>query len=101
MQRLSIALGTALQESGQHTFDLNDIVRESIAIHPHASDHFPNLLARHGVADPKLHQDARDSCHANRFFGLKLFPEALTTIRTLRTSPTVSGIGLVTNGPSS
>ena len=52
--RLRIALGTAIESSGINHPDLDRVVDESIAIHPHASEHFPVLLAHYGVRDPDL-----------------------------------------------
>ena len=98
--RLRIALGTAFESSGINHPDLDRVVDESIAIHPHASDHFPDLLAQHGVSDPDLHAAARRWYHQNRFYGLELFPETMTVLRSVRAHPNVSTVGLVTNGPS-
>jgi len=98
--RLRIALGTALESAGIRHPDLDRLVEESIAIQPHASDHFPALLTRHGVHDPELHAAARNWYHQNRFHGLELYPEALTVLRSVRTHPNVTAVGLVTNGPS-
>ena len=98
--RLRIALGTAIETSGGTHANLDDIVHESIAIHPHASDHFPDLLTRHGVSDPDVHDEARRWYHQNRFYGLELFPEAIDVLRSVRAHPNVTSIGLVTNGPS-
>lgn len=98
--RLRIALGTALEESGCATTDLDRLVAESIATHPHASDHFPALLQANGVTDPNRHQAARDWYHRNRFHGLALFPDALAVLRAVRAMPTVASVGLITNGPA-
>jgi HAD superfamily hydrolase (TIGR01549 family) len=98
--RLRIALGTALEASDIDELNIDTVVGESIAIHPHASDHFPELLQRHGVLDAGLYAEARRWYHQNRFYGLNLFPDALDVLRSVRAHPTITAIGLVTNGPS-
>jgi HAD superfamily hydrolase (TIGR01549 family) len=98
--RLRLALSTALESAGIDHPDLDRVVDESIAIHPHASDHFPELLERHGVRDPDLHDAARRWFHQNRFYGLELFPGALAALRSIRAHPNVARVGIVSNGPS-
>jgi putative hydrolase of the HAD superfamily len=98
--RLHGAFGMAFAEAGVTGIDLDEIIRESVAIHPHGSDHFPALLARHGVENPDLAIRARRWYHHNRFLGLDLFPEARDVIREIRALPGVAAIGLITNGPA-
>jgi HAD superfamily hydrolase (TIGR01549 family) len=98
--RLLGAYGQAFEGAGVTDIDLDAIVAESIAIHPHGSDHFPDLLARHGVDDPELARDARRWYHHNRFLGLDLYPGARTVLDTVRALPDVHAVGLITNGPS-
>src|SRR3954466_769158 len=57
--RLCGAFGQAFHAADADPGDLDAIVAASIAIHPHGSDHFGTLLARHGVEDPELHREAR------------------------------------------
>ncbi len=82
--------------------DLDRVIEDSIAVHPHGTDHFAELLLRHGVVDPAVAEAAADWYRTNRFHGLALFDDAVATLQVLRNS--VQGfkrrIGLVTNGPA-
>lgn len=98
--RLRHAFAAAFERAGIVSPNLDDIVRESISIHPHASDHFPALLSRHGVEDPALAAEARRWYHHNRFLGLDLYPRARDVLVAVRALAGVHAIGLVTNGPA-
>jgi HAD superfamily hydrolase (TIGR01549 family) len=98
--RLRGALGNALAAAGIVDADIEAIIAESIEIHPHGSDHFPELLARHGVSDAELAQEARRWYHSNRFLGLNLFTDARAVLREVRALDGVRATGLVTNGPA-
>ena len=98
--RLRRAFGEAFARSRAPIPDLEILVAESIAIHPHGSDHFAALLLQHGVTDSTAQAAARNLYLSNRFLGLTLFPDALPTLRTLRATPGVAAVGLLTNGPS-
>jgi HAD superfamily hydrolase (TIGR01549 family) len=98
--RLCGAFGRAFEAVGISPGILDQIVTESIAIHPHGSDHFAMLLTQHGVLDPELHRDARRWYHHHRFLGLQLFPDAIEIVRTIRAMTGVSHVGLITNGPA-
>ena len=98
--RLRGALGSALAAAGIADADIEAIIAESIEIHPHGSDHFPDLLARHGVSDTELAQEARRWYHSNRFLGLDLFTDARAVLREVRALDGVRAMGLVTNGPA-
>jgi putative hydrolase of the HAD superfamily len=98
--RLRTAFGKAFEVAGAENVDLEAVIAESIAIHPHGSDHFPEVLARYGVTDPDLAMDARRWFHQNRFLGLSLFPDAREVLRRTRALAGVRKIGLVTNGPA-
>lgn len=98
--RLMGAYGQAFAAAGVTDIDLDAIVAESIAIHPHGSDHFPAVLARHGVDDPELARDARRWYHHNRFLGLELFPGARDVLDRVRSFSDVHAVGLITNGPA-
>jgi putative hydrolase of the HAD superfamily len=97
--RLRRAYGEAFQRAGVTGVDLDSVIAASIAIGPHGSDHFPDLLARHGVTDPAHAAEARRWYHQNRFLGLELFPDARSVLEAVRALPGVRAIGLVTNGP--
>jgi HAD superfamily hydrolase (TIGR01549 family) len=99
--RLRRAFGDALaQVPGGEAVDLDRLVEESIAIQPHGSDHFGELLTRYGAGRAELVQRARDWFHANRFHGLRLFPGAADLLADLRRLDPAPRIGLVTNGPT-
>jgi len=99
--RLRIAFATALTHApGGSEIDLDRVIAESIAIHPHGSDHFGELLARYGVADAAVAQTARSWYHANRFLGLALFADAAEMLRAIRAALPGRRIGLITNGPA-
>ena len=82
--------------------DLDRVIEDSLALHPHGTDHFADLLLQHGVTDPAVAAAAADWYRANRFLGLALFDDAVATLQALRNP--LSGderrIGLVTNGPA-
>jgi HAD superfamily hydrolase (TIGR01549 family) len=98
--RLRGAFEGAFAAAGIDEVDLDEIIAESIAIHPHGSDHFPNLLARHGLTDDVLAQEARRWYHRNRFLGLDLYEDARAVLAEVRALPGVRAIGLVTKGPA-
>lgn len=95
--RLRTALGAALIGL---PVDLDAVIAESIAIHPHGVDHFPELLTRHGLDRPEAALAAQAWYRANRFYGLSLFADALPTLVLARTGPPSRRVGLVTNGPT-
>jgi putative hydrolase of the HAD superfamily len=98
--RLRGAYGDAFLAAGARDIDLDAVIAESIAIHPHGSDHFPDILARHGVENPDLALEARRWYQQNRFLGLRLFPDARELLHRVRNLPSVRKIGLITNGPA-
>ena len=98
--RLRRAFGDALAAAGVTDVDLDAVIEESIAIHPHGSEHFPDVLHRYGVTDPQLAAQARRWYSQNRFFGLDLFVEARDVLDMVRALPEVESIGLITNGPA-
>jgi putative hydrolase of the HAD superfamily len=99
--RLRTAFGSALAHSPDiATIDLDQVIAESLAIHPHGSEHFPELLARYGVADPAVAQAARSWYHSNRFLGLTLFAGAVEMLGAIRLAFPGRRIGLITNGPA-
>ena len=92
------ALATCKTRAGAEPIDIERLIAESIAIHPHGTDHFPDLLRHYGVEDPDIVTGAREWYQANRFLGLQLFPDAVTTLRLARGNG--RAIGLITNGPA-
>ena len=93
---------------------LDELVAASIAEAPHGGDHFPALLARHGLDDAEAAEGARRWFSENRFLGLELFPDAVRLLGLARGVPThgvqtrgaetrgagARRVGLVTNGPA-
>jgi putative hydrolase of the HAD superfamily len=99
--RLRTAFGTALAHlPDAAAIDLDQVIAESLAIHAHGSEHFPELLARYGVADPTVAQTARSWYHTNRFLGLTLFADAVEMLGAIRLALPGRRIGLITNGPA-
>jgi putative hydrolase of the HAD superfamily len=98
--RLRGAFGDAFSAAGVEGVDLDRVIAESIGIHPHGSDHFPDLLAGHGMTDPDLAREARRWYHHNRFLGLDLYPDARSVLAAVRELPGARGIGVITNGPA-
>lgn len=80
--------------------DMEALIAESIMLHPHGTDHFADLLARHGVTDPDAVAAARRWYQTNRFHGLRLFPDALETLALVRAAGMSRKVGLITNGPA-
>lgn len=85
--------------------DLDQMVAESIMMHPHGCDHFEELFARYNIDDPQAARAAADWYRGNRFHGLRLFPEAADVFQAVRNALARNGpssprpIGVVTNGP--
>lgn len=97
--RLREAFGRALSAT-RDDVDLDRVIAESIDIHPHGTDHFPDLLARYGVLRADAVAAAQTWYRVNRFYGLALFPDALSTLRLARSVLLGRKVGLVTNGPA-
>jgi HAD superfamily hydrolase (TIGR01509 family) len=96
--RLRIAFGSALD--CKPDLDLDRLIADSLSIHPHGTDHFPELLARYGIADPSVAEAAATWYRTNRFHGLAFFADAVATLGALRSSDPTRRIGVVTNGPA-
>lgn len=100
----ALRLRRAFAPALDHVPDLNlaRVIEDSIAVNPHGTDHFAELLLRHGVADPAVAETAAGWYRTNRFLGLALFDDAVATLQALRNpAPGLERrIGLVTNGPA-
>jgi putative hydrolase of the HAD superfamily len=79
--------------------DLAALIAASIAIHPHGADHFGDLLRPYGVTSDGAAL-ASAWYRANRFHGLKLFPDAVATLDAVRAALPTARLGLITNGPA-
>jgi FMN hydrolase / 5-amino-6-(5-phospho-D-ribitylamino)uracil phosphatase len=100
--RLRTAFSLGAQEVGlpDGALDLDAMITESIAIHPHGADHFVEVFTGRGV-DPRAGDIAREWYVSNRFHGLALFADAVETLQAVRAARAGRRIGLVTNGPTS
>lgn len=99
--RLGTAFAAALESipAGRERPAVDALIEASIAIHPHAADHFPEVLRPHGVSTEAA-RAAIAWYRANRYHGLKLFAETTEVLAALRASAPSRPIGLVTNGPA-
>ena len=95
--RVRLKASFAAAFDGSPPAHIDQIVEESIERSVFGTDHFAEVLAPHGVDDPSQIQAAADIYVADRFRGLKLFPEAIDVVEAVRTQ---AGIGMITNGPS-
>jgi HAD superfamily hydrolase (TIGR01549 family) len=99
--RLRMAFSIAYETANSSAnIDLDKLIEESVAIHPHGTDHFGDLLARHGINDPRAVEAAKEWYRQNRFHHLALFDDALDTLATVRRLSSTQKIGLITNGPT-
>jgi putative hydrolase of the HAD superfamily len=80
--------------------DFAPLIAESIALHPHSTEHFAELLAIHGITAEEAVRAAREWYGQNRFHTLALFPDTVMTLETVRRLPGVERIGMITNGPT-
>lgn len=98
--RLTRAFAIALAVAGvDREIDLHALAHQSVAMHPHGTDHFAGLLAPHGVP-PAAAAEAAAWFRANRFLGLALFADAVRVLEAVRQVKPGRVIGIVTNGPA-
>src|SRR4051794_40176767 len=106
--RLRIAFMRSIAGCGlsHEEIDIDQMIADSILLHPHGTDHFPELFARFGIDDASQAHAAADWYRTNRFYGLRLFPEVVDVVRVLRRGlrrtalAAVRPLGIVTNGPA-
>jgi putative hydrolase of the HAD superfamily len=99
--RLRIAFSQALAATARdRDVDLDRLIEESVAIHPHGTEHFPELFRRHRLGNERDAARAAEWYRTNRFHGLALFDDAIKTLTAVRQSESVERLGLITNGPS-
>ena len=85
---------------------IEEMIIESIRISPHGAEHFPRLFSRFGIDDPVAAIAAAEWYRANRFYDLRLFGDAVTTLTALRSFQAPDGtcrmrrLGIITNGPA-
>jgi HAD superfamily hydrolase (TIGR01549 family) len=99
--RLRTAFSLALDstESAQ-ALDLDDLIAQSLEIHPHGTDHFADLFRRNGIDAEGAAEIASDWYRTNRFHSLTLFADAVETLKAVRDLRPPRTIGLITNGPT-
>src|SRR3712207_3151700 len=56
---------------------LERMIADSLAIHPHGADHFPEVFRRYGIADHSVAEAAMAWYRTHRFHGLALFADAV------------------------
>ena len=99
--RLRTAFSLALDSTeSSPALDLDDLIAQSLAIHPHGTDHFRELFAHHGIQDEQVAAKAGEWYRANRFHSLSLFADAVETLEGVRRMRPPRTIGMITNGPT-
>jgi len=99
--RLRHAFATAFEIAPPpSTPNMELLIQESIAMHPHGAEHFPELLESYGVTVADAVIAARGWYQTNRFHGLRLFDDAISTLALARLGEDGRRLGLVTNGPA-
>jgi len=97
----SLDLGSRPERAAPPTRrDLERMIADSVAMHPHGADHFPELFQRHGIVDPTAAEAAMAWYRTNRFHGLALFADAVGALQAVRRVRPAPSLGLVTNGPA-
>lgn len=85
---------------------IREMIAASIAQSPHGVDHFPRLFSHFGIEAPNAAAAAADWYRSNRFHDLKLFPEVISILGSLRYLRLPDGsrvrrrLGIITNGPA-
>jgi FMN phosphatase YigB (HAD superfamily) len=103
--RIAFSLDSNGKTLSSHGRDLDQMVAESIRIHPHGVDHFEALFRTYGIDDSAVAQAAAHWYLNNRFHGLALFPDTELVLRAVRVTTdgpnriTSRPVGIITNGP--
>jgi HAD superfamily hydrolase (TIGR01549 family) len=102
--RLRTAFSLALDSTEPaQALDLDDLIAQSLEIHPHGTDHFTELFRRNGINADEAEcaaEIASEWYRTNRFHSLTLFADAVETLKAVRGLPPPRTIGLITNGPT-
>ncbi|MGH2613952.1 MAG: HAD family hydrolase [Thermomicrobiales bacterium] len=104
--RIAFAMTPDGDVASREGIDLDQMIADSIRIHPHGADHFAELFRAYGIDDPAQARAAADWYRQNRFHGLALYPESRAVLRAVRPRLTAGDrlarqpIGIITNGPS-
>lgn len=93
LERTRYAFAPSFASSTQ----LERAVAAALAHSGDGSDHFEQVLADHGVADPAIVAAARNRYVEDRYRGLRLFADAREVVEAISR---VAAVGLVTNGPT-
>ncbi len=99
-RRIEYAFRLAAEHDGVRLpEDLQPLVAESIARHPHGAEHFGELLLPYGISAEAV-ATGKQWFVTHRFYTLELFPDAIATIEAVRAALANRKIGVVTNGPT-
>ncbi|MGH2559145.1 MAG: HAD family hydrolase [Thermomicrobiales bacterium] len=99
--RLRIAFSLAMAgQSPDSVMDVERLIEDSLAIHPHGTEHFAELFERHDIGGAEEAAIASNWYRANRFHGLDLFADAVQTLQSVRQALPRRRLGMVTNGPT-
>ena len=106
-RRLRRAFGPHLEaiEVADREGTIARMITASIELSPHGTEHFPTLFEQFGITAPDAASVAAEWYASNRYFDLRLFDDAISTLSALRSVTTPSGarerrrLGIVTNGP--
>jgi len=102
--RVAFALDSDGQPNARTEELLDEMVAASIAMHPHGTDHFPDLFHQYGIGDREAAARAAAWYRGNRFHGLELFAGSLDALRAVRSARSLPGlkrqVGIITNGPT-
>lgn len=105
--RLRRAFGPHLDQTANADREVTiaRMIAASIELSPHGTEHFPTLFERFGITSPEAAAVAARWYTRNRFFDLRLFDDAVSTLEAVRNVATPAGargprrLGIVTNGP--
>ena len=99
--RLRTAFSLALNSTeSARGIDLDELIAQSLAMHPHGTDHFRELFAQHGIDDEEVAETAGEWYRTNRFHSLSLFADTVETLEAVRRLQPPRTIGMITNGPA-
>jgi putative hydrolase of the HAD superfamily len=98
--RLRTAFLLGLDAVDAPAVDLDDLIAQSLAIHPHGTEHFTELFTKNGIEDARAAAVAGEWYRANRFHSLELFADAVETLEAVRRLQPERTIGMITNGPT-
>lgn len=99
--RLRTAFSLALDSiESSSALDLDDLIAQSLAMHPHGTEHFRDLFAENGIDVEDAAEIASEWYRKHRFHSLSLFADAVETLEGVRRMHPTPTIGMITNGPT-